>query len=235
MQLLKISDQIESIVEVFSGSDHPIIVANSIQGALNAYSGSLTEWATQVAQRMVVDASDADYGVWLKVGKKISRETRKLLKESGTGDVFKKLQSEQVDLIKSLPLEASQKVHEWTKEGLSRGDRFEDIAKRIRSELGDVTRSRAICIARTETARARTNFTQARAKNIGSPGYIWHTVGDGRVRPMHADLDGTYHDWSDPPVCDIGSGGQPIRAHPGCVFNCRCWPEPVWPKSMYEK
>ena len=127
MQLLKISDQIESIVEVFSGSDHPIIVANSIQGALNAYSGSLTEWATQVAQRMVVDASDADYGVWLKVGKKISRETRKLLKESGTGDVFKKLQSEQVDLIKSLPLEASQKVHEWTKEGLSRGDRFEDI------------------------------------------------------------------------------------------------------------
>ena len=169
---------------------------------------------------MIQEAADADYQVWLKVGQKISRATRELLKESGTSDVFKRVQSEEVDLIRSLPLEAAIKVQEWTKEGLATGERFEAITKRILDELPPITRTRAICIARTETARARSNFTQARARNVGSPGYIWHTVGDSRVRPMHAALDGTYQTWDNPPVCDVGRGGQPLHAHAGCIFNC---------------
>ena len=231
--MLKVVDNIIGITTSIEETD-PIIYSAKVQAALNAYSGVLHDWAVDVSAKMIQEASDIDFAVWMAVGKKISRATRKLLKESGTSDVFKALQQEQVTLIKSLPLEASQKVHGWTKEGLSKGERFEDIAKRIQSEIGIVTENRAILIARTETARARTNFTQARARNVGSPGYIWHTVGDGRVRPLHARLDGTYHDWNDPPVCDIGKGGMPLRSHPGAIFNCRCWPSPVWPEENQE-
>ncbi|HIV44705.1 MAG TPA: minor capsid protein [Candidatus Parasutterella gallistercoris] len=130
-----------------------------------------------------------------------------------------------------MPMEAAKKAQEWAASGLSDGQRYADIAQRIKNELGGVTESRAICIARTETARARSNFTQARAQAVGSTHYVWHTVGDNAVRPRHRELDRTVHSWSDPPICDVGAGGTPIRSHPGCVFNCRCWPEPLF----YEK
>lgn len=44
--------------------------------------------------------------------------------------------------------------------------------------------------------------------------YVWRSVGDSRVRPEHAALDGTLRDFSDSP-------------DPGDDFNCRCWAEPV--------
>lgn len=44
--------------------------------------------------------------------------------------------------------------------------------------------------------------------------YVWRTVGDSRVRPEHAALDGTVRDFSDSP-------------NPGDEINCRCWAEPV--------
>jgi len=118
---------------------------------------------------------------------------------------------------------------------LSKGDRYDDITKRIQVELKPLVKHRAECIARTETARARSNFTQARAKNIGSPGYIWKTVGDSRVRPMHAELNGKFIPWELPPVTDFGRGGTPIHAHAGCVFNCRCWASPIFPDEIKNK
>lgn len=227
-QLYKVVRQIEGIVLNSDPDEDPIVKAAEIAASLNAYSGKLGDWAKEVARKMLIDADEADYQTWLKVGKKISNQTKRLLARSGIADTFDRLQQEEVDLITSLPKEAAEKVHEWTKEGLSRGDRYEAIARRIREELGPITKNRATLIARTETARARSNFTQARARNVGSPGYYWRTVGDGRVRPRHAELDGTFHLWTVPPVCDVGRGGVPIHSHPGCVFNCRCFASPVF-------
>lgn len=51
--------------------------------------------------------------------------------------------------------------------------------------------------------------------------YIWHTVGDGKVRSSHADRDGKIFSWNDPP-----DGG-----HPGEDYNCRCWAEDVLDKN----
>jgi hypothetical protein len=45
--------------------------------------------------------------------------------------------------------------------------------------------------------------------------YIWHTVGDGKVRSTHAERDGKTFSWDDPP-----EGGNPGEAP-----NCRCWAE----------
>lgn len=44
--------------------------------------------------------------------------------------------------------------------------------------------------------------------------YIWRTAGDERVRPEHAQYNGTKRAWNDSP-------------NPGEDFNCRCWAEPV--------
>lgn len=180
----------------------------------------LDEWARSVADIMLRRAASADYDTWLRIGQKISRETRRKLKDAAAGPIFNRLREEQVALIRSLPMEAAKKAQEWAASGLSDGQRYADIAQRIKNELGGVTESRAICIARTETARARSNFTQARAQAVGSTHYVWHTVGDNAVRPRHRELDKTVHAWSDPPICDVGAGGTPIRSHPGCVFNC---------------
>jgi len=44
--------------------------------------------------------------------------------------------------------------------------------------------------------------------------YIWHTVGDDKVRSSHADNDGKIFSWDDD------------MKHPGEDYNCRCWAEP---------
>ena len=115
---------------------------------------------------------------------------------------------------------------------LMTGERFGSFAESIK-RLGPITMSRAICIARTETARARTSYTEARAQAVGSTHYIWHTVGDGAVRPRHRQLDGTIQSWSDPPITSE-PGQKVVRSAPGSSFNCRCWAEPLFPKSKYE-
>ena len=200
----------------------------AVQKRLFSYADTLDAWANEVSDVMLKRVARADYSVWLRVGEKIGSETRRKLNEVTVSPIFYLLQHEQVELIKSLPLEAAQKVHEWTQIGLANGQRYPAIAKRIQTELGNVTKSRAITIARTETARTRSNFTEARAKAIGSTHYRWHTVGDGSVRRSHSELDGKVFSWNDPPITDYGKGGTPIRSHPGCVFNCRCWAEPIF-------
>ena len=230
-----IAKQIGIIAQEYSEDTDPLIAAGAVVQRLFDYSHSLEAWARDIAGIMVQRAADNDYKTWIEASTELSKDTRKRLREVGTGDEFTRLQNEQVTLITSLPLDAAKKVHEWTKEGMVNGDRYLDIAKRIRTELGGVSDSRAILIARTETSRARASFTEARAKAIGSTHYVWHTVGDADVRPRHAHLDGTIQAWDNPPVCDHGKGGKPIRSNPGAVFNCRCWAQPLFPKSEYEK
>ena len=212
--------QIARIAQEFDEETDPILAAGLIQQRLFSYADSLTNWATDVAKLMLERASKADYDTWLEAGQNIGRATRQRLQDAAIGPVFDQLQASQVDLITSLPREASMKVHEWVRDGLAKGQRYPDIVKRIKSELPPVVEFRAVCIARTESARARSNFTEARAKAVGSTHYVWHTVGDGAVRESHAALDGTIQAWDSPPITDKGKGGVPERAHPGCIWNC---------------
>ena len=196
-----------------------------------ANSGELDAWARRLASRVLRRVEKDDYSVWMRSGDRISAETRRLLKEAGEGAAFQRLMEEQVELIKSIPQKAAEKVHQWATEGMVNGDRYLDIAERIKG-IGKVTDARATCIARTEVARSRSNFTKARAQAVGSHYYVWHTVGDGSVRDSHAALDGKVFRWDDPPVTDYGKGGEPIRSNPGCVFNCRCWAQPLFDEDL---
>ena len=217
--------------EAYEETD-PEGMAELIQARLFSYTDTIDAWARDVSSTMLRRAAQADYDVWRKVGKDLSSDMKRMLKQEGVGTTYAKLQSEQVDLIKSIPQTAADRVHEWAQKAMTEGTRPDQLAAKIRDEIGGVTESHAMLIARTETSRARSNFTQARAKAVGSTGYIWHAVKDSGTRSRHRELDGTVQTWDNPPITDYGKGGAPIRSAPGCIFNCRCWAEPIFPKEI---
>jgi len=223
LQLRKVAQQVGSIVAPFTPGDMSQVP--TIEQLLKAYSDMLKGWATQTASNMLMDVALRDEQAWQTMAKELSRGLREEIRKAPTGRVMQQLLAEQVTLIQSIPLEAAQRVHRLTLEGLEDSTRFTEIAKEIQ-RTEEVTTSRAVLIARTETARTATTLTQARAESIGADSYIWRTSGDSTVRSDHKKLNGKIFQWNNPPVADERSGE---RAHPGCIWNCRCYAEPIIP------
>lgn len=179
---------------------------------------------------MIDSADTADRQMWRNAGRELGKSIERELTEGDISARYQELMDEQVTLITSLPLEASQKVHKMVTKGLAEGARPEKIIDDIQ-RLGDITRNRAKLIARTETSRAQANLTQARAEAMDSPGYIWRTMSDSAVRSDHEDLDGQFIRWDDPPIADQRTGA---KAHAGCIYNCRCRMKVIPPDWMLE-
>ena len=225
VNLRKIAKHVSDLVDAFDPSDpHQI---QQLEDALRRYSDLLTPWARVTAAKMLVDVSRRDEKVWREYTAYLGVNLQREIQTAPTGEVMRDLLSEQVRLITSLPLDAAQRVHELTTGALYEGARANEIAAEI-MKTGEVTRSRANLIARTEVGRSATTLTQARAESVGSVGYIWRTARDYDVRQRHKELEGTFHAWNDPPVA-TDPGQRPIRAHAGSIFNCRCYAEPVLP------
>jgi SPP1 gp7 family putative phage head morphogenesis protein len=223
MQLRKVAQQVGSIIQPFTPGD--MCAVPTIEQLLKAYSDMLKGWATQTASNMLMDVALRDEKAWQSMARELSRGLREEIRNAPTGRVMRELLSEQVALIQSIPLDAAQRVHRLTLEGLEDSTRFTEISKEImRSE--EVSASKATLIARTEVSRTATTLTQARAESIGADSYIWRTSGDSTVRSDHKKLNGKIFKWTDPPVADERSGA---RAHPGCIYNCRCYAEPIIP------
>jgi SPP1 gp7 family putative phage head morphogenesis protein len=109
-------------------------------------------------------------------------------------------------------------------EAVVTGGRAEPFAKEIAAS-GDVSRSRANLIARTERD-VQPARDQARALSIGSNGYIWRTAEDGDVRHSHREMEGKFVEWGRPPTLDGMTG------HAGELPNCRCYKEIVFPNLI---
>jgi len=226
--LRRVAHQIGMLAGMFEGGDTIAEVeqkAGLLERSLQIYAKTIEPWAKVIAGRMLADVSRRDEAMWNTLGRSMSRALREEISKAPTGDVFRSLMDQQVTLITSLPLKAAQQVHELVIEGrISTAGRASDLTAEI-MKLGDVTKARANLIGRTETARAASNLVQARAQFVGSTSYIWRSSGDVDVRPLHKDLDGTAHLWAEPPVA--GERGE--RSHPGCIYNCRCFAEPIIP------
>lgn len=223
LQLRKVAQQVGSIISPFTPGDMSQVP--TIEQLLKAYSDMLKGWATQTASNMLMDVALRDEQTWQVLAKDLSRGLREEIRNAPTGRVMKQLLADQVDLIQSIPIEAAQRVHRLTLEGLENSTRAKEIAEEIMRST-DVAESRAVLIARTEVARTATTLTQARAQSIGADSYIWRTSGDSTVRSDHRALNGKIFQWNNPPVADERSGE---RANPGCIWNCRCWAEPIIP------
>lgn len=192
--------------------------------ALHDYARLLDPWAKSVANLMLAEVARRNEQMWRANSKDMGRQLRQTVTNSAITYPLQALQDEQVRLIKSLPLEAAQRVQDLAVQSLSTSSRASELAKAI-MQTGHVTESRARLIARTETSRAASNLLQARSEYAGSEGYIWRTSGDMDVRDSHKEMDGKYVRWSSPPTLDG------MKGHAGCLPNCRCFAEPVFPND----
>lgn len=224
--LRSIATRVGQIVNAVDPPPGDIAQTDLLRAMLDRYAVAIRPWAAVTAARMLADVSRRDEHAWADLGKSMSRALRKEIETAPTGQFLKDLLRENVDLITSLPRKAGERVHELTLRALESSARADEIAEEI-GRSGQVTRSRANLIARTEVARTSSGLTEARALHVGSEGYFWRTSEDDDVRLEHRKLNGKFIPWSSPPVA--GHGG--MRYHAGQGPNCRCYPEPVIPEE----
>lgn len=206
----------------------------AMQAELRAYSEKLGPWATRQASKLIAQVSRSNKRAYQNKSKAIGTALNLGMADSEVGMTAASLLFEQVDLIKSIPLEAGLRAQNIAFEAALSGTRAavnEDTVRQLQKEMGmstEVARNRAMLIARTETARANAYINQSRAMAIGSNQYRWHNSGDGAVRHSHKiykgkRLQGMIFSWDDPPTLDDG-----MRGHPGTFPNCRCFAEPIF-------
>ena len=190
---------------------------------LNAYSDAITPWARALSKTVVKAVDWENRHAFAAHSEHMSRILRRQLETAPTGEMMRFMQAEQVQLIRSLPTEAAERVVKIAQEHMLTGKRAEYFAKEI-ARTGEVTKSRATLIARTETSRTSSNLTQARAIYAGSVDYVFETSRDRDVRPSHRRMQGQIVEWAKPPTLDG------LRGHAGCFPNCRCHPAPRFPR-----
>lgn len=190
---------------------------------LNLYAESLDPWAKGVAADFISQVNNTNRRDWAAQSKRLSRELRNELANSSVGLMARELQDQQVQLIKSLPIEAGQRAQQLAQEAATGGKRADVVAKQL-ADTANVTASRATLIARTEIAKANAAITQARSEYVGASHYIWRTAGDGDVRESHRAIDGKIFQFAAPPTLIDGMTGNP-----GEFPNCRCFAEPIIP------
>lgn len=127
-----------------------------------------------------------------------------------------------VSLIRSLGEKQLDDIEDLLSQAESGAWRVEELQGKIQERFG-VSKSKANLLARDQTLKLNGQLTKVRQTNAGITKYIWTTSHDERVRPAHADLDGTECLWSSPPVVD----DQGRTAHPGEDFQCRCVAFPI--------
>lgn len=214
--LRSLADKIAGVL-----ATHPPREAEKI---LRDYAGTIAPWAQQAAANMVL-AVDRDNAAKFKaLARGMGYEMAKFLWHDDVGRAVTRRIEENALRIKSLVLDSAIKAGELAHKSLITGMRAEDMAEEIYG-LNGVTRARAKVIAVTEVSKAATALTQARAEHFGSEGYIWRSVRDGATRPSHRAMEGKFVKWSEPPTLDGMTG------HAGEFPNCRCYPEPVIPRS----
>jgi SPP1 gp7 family putative phage head morphogenesis protein len=219
--LRKLSQHVAAVVEGIQPTTPESAAA--VERALTKYAESITEWAHSVAGRMLTSVAKTDERQWMAATREMSTALRNQIKAAPIGVTMRQLLEDQVHLIQSIPLDAAKRVHGLVLQNMESGGRASSIVDEI-MRTGEVTKGRATMIARTETSRAATALTQARAIHVGSDGYIWRSCRDSRVRPSHKKMEGRFVRWDQPPTLDGLTG------HAGALPNCRCYPEPVIPE-----
>lgn len=224
-QLLQVARRVGAVINMLAPHGPTIESADAISRLLARYAETLTGWAEATAMKMLRAVARQDRKVWMAHSEEMGRQLTNEITNTPTGALFLARLADQVGLIKSLPLEAAQRVHELTTEALVDGRRAGELAVEI-GKSGEVAESRARLIARTEVARTASMLVETRARGAGSDGYIWRTAGDGDVRDSHKEMNGKYVRWDTMPTLSDGT-----RTHAGQIYNCRCYPEPVIPED----
>lgn len=211
---------------------------NNMQKALESYAELIGPWAKRQSQKLLQKVQNSNMRAYKNKSKALGKELHRQFLDprhlSAEALIAHDLHTEQVALIKSIPVEAGLRAQSLAREAALHGTRAqpdEETINEIKKQLGlstEVATSRAKLIARTETAKANATINQARAMTAGSSQYRWHNSGDGAVRQSHKiykgqRLQGKINSWDTPLTLDDGMTG-----HPGEFPNCRCFAEPIF-------
>lgn len=130
--------------------------------------------------------------------------------------------NQNVNLIKTIPAYALDKMRDIVYDGFADGKTTDRITKEILAAY-DTGKRHAEFIARDQTAKLNGQIQRAQQTDAGVNQYIWSTVKDERTRKSHRELDGKKFSWDDAPV---NSDGR--KCHPGEDYGCRCIGRPVF-------
>ncbi len=180
--------------------------------------------------RVEVEQSDVQ-AIAQRVNKKNALEFKRVVgiptRDLGVGHAVEMFRERNTDLITSLG-DREVTALEGILDDAQRGAwRVEDLKDKIQDAFG-MTQSKADLLARDQTLKLNGELTELRQTNAGITSYIWTTSEDERVRPAHADLDGTEQSWDDPP--EVSDDGR--REHPGGDYQCRCVAVPILPDDL---
>lgn len=177
------------------------------------------------------------------IAKKVTKETEKYVnfKFKSQGDDYDikrrtKLIKDQLQatyernlsLIKTLPSEIIERYRSTFLNNIGAFDR-EALFKQARTFVG-ISNRRARTIARDQTQKAVSNYTQARAKSLGFEYYKWETAHDERVskgKGGHDKLNDRIYRY-DNATAVIDSYGT--KGHPSLRVNCRCTAVAIIPR-----
>jgi SPP1 gp7 family putative phage head morphogenesis protein len=123
----------------------------------------------------------------------------------------------------------STRIANAIRDGLDSNDTPEEIARRIRDEVGGMSMARARSIARTETAVAMNTAQHEEMQNAEQSfgitmQKVWAATEDSRTRPAHEEADGQAVAMDEPFIVD----GEPLdypsdpNGSPENIINCRC-------------
>lgn len=219
-QLRSVAEQIIRITQSARPED--------AERALREYAEFIDPWAKQCAANMIMGVRRKNDQAWASLANRMGLDLRRLMAADPAGLQTSRMIRGNADLIKDIAIGTADRIAAAVQENLISGGRAEDLAAHV-AEVGEMSMARARVIALTETSKASTALTLTRAQSVGSEGYIWRTAGDGDTRPSHRAMEGKFVPWDKPPVLDTMTG------HAGEFPNCRCYPEPVIPKTDTRK
>lgn len=207
----------------------------------------LVEMGNSIASRMVQSVNVVNARSWREASARSQRSRmlyNRLQKEmqGSTGQRVRILTHENAQLIRSIPLDVAQQLNHEILRAQQQGSRPETIAKMMANRYPELTTSKINVIARTETSKASTALTQARAEDLDLDWFEWHTSEDQRVRLSHKKMDKVLVNWKDLPSPERLAGEKSTLGQyaPGAAPNCRCYPAPLlsvddvsWPHRVY--
>ena len=193
---------------------------------------SYENMAEEFTERMFKDAKRK----FIKqFGKEMKVDVLKQLAERGLKEAFEAEVQRNVALIKTIPSKYFEKIQEMVIASSLGQQKFEGGLTQAIQDLTHTTRNRAKLIARDQSAKAVSTFTQMRYENLGCRKYIWRNARDRRVagnpnglypdpdpkskyHGNHWDREGKVYEWNN----------HPPDGNPGMPINCRCYAEPIF-------
>lgn len=229
---------------LLNGLDDPNEIINQLFNATN--DPWFQQYAEATATKMVTHLFTDSGRTWRQAAKVNSKGAliyQALVEEmSGPLGAAMSVQIQRnAQFIQSVPADVARQMTKHIMSQSMAGVRYSDIAKDLHGMFLHMTDVKANLIARTETAKTATALTQSRSEMLGVQWYRWRTSEDARVRDSHKIMDKVLVPWNDAPSPEKLDKEKDVgRYHAGCIWNCRCYAEPLidldfieWPAKVY--